>query len=102
MDLRDTDDQARFRAQVRSWLAANLPEGWNDGVREPEEMAERVAFLKRWQRALYDGGWAGLDWPEAFGGRGIGIFEEIIFHEEYVRAQAPNLINLSVGTSLTG
>ena len=102
MDLRDTPEQAAFRVDVRNWLEANLPEGWREGVREPEEMGERVAFLKRWQRALYDGGWAGLDWPEEFGGRGIGIFEEIIYHEEYVRAQAPNLINLSVGTSLTG
>ncbi len=102
MDLRDTPEQAAFRAEVRSWLAANLPDGWRDGVREPDEMGERVAFLKRWQRKLYDGGWAGLDWPAEFGGRGIGIFEEIIFHEEYVRAEAPNLINLSVGTSLTG
>lgn len=102
MDLRDTPEQAAFRAEVRSWLAANLPDGWRDGVREPDEMGERVAFLQRWQRKLYDGGWAGLDWPVEFGGRGIGIFEEIIFHEEYVRAEAPNLINLSVGTSLTG
>ena len=102
MDLRDTPEQAAFRAEVRSWLAANLPDGWRDGVREPDEMGERVAFLQRWQRKLYDGGWAGLDWPAEFGGRGIGIFEEIIFHEEYVRAEAPNLINLSVGTSLTG
>ncbi len=102
MDLRDTPEQAAFRAEVRGWLAANLPDGWRDGVREPDEMGERVAFLQRWQRKLYDGGWAGLDWPAEFGGRGIGIFEEIIFHEEYVRAEAPNLINLSVGTSLTG
>ena len=102
MDLRDTPEQAAFRAEVRCWLEANLPEGWTEGVREPEEMGERVAFLKAWQRALFDGGWAGLDWPKEFGGRGIGIFEEIIYHEEYVRVQAPNLINLSVGTSLTG
>ena len=28
MDLRDTPAEARFRAEVRAWLAANLPEGW--------------------------------------------------------------------------
>ena len=72
MDLRDTPEQAAFRAEVRSWLESNLPDGWTEGVREPEEMGERVEFLKQWQRKLYDGGWAGLDWPKEFGGRGIG------------------------------
>ena len=103
MDLRDSNEQAEFRAQVRDWLAANLPEGWGTpALREPESIEERVAFVKAWQRKLYDGGWAGLDWPRAYGGREIGIFENIIFHEEYAAARAPDMISISVGPSLVG
>ena len=103
MDLRDTPEQAAFRREVRTWLERNLPEGWREGkVREPEDAAERVAFLKRWQRKLFEGGWAGLNWPKEYGGRAIGTIEYLIWAEEYTRLEAPNMINLSVGTALVG
>jgi alkylation response protein AidB-like acyl-CoA dehydrogenase len=97
LDLRDSPEEARLRAEVRGWLERHRP-------REPvpEEAGARVAFLKRWQRALYDGGWAGLSWPRAVGGRDLGPVEHLIFHEEYHRARAPDLIHLSVGPSLVG
>jgi alkylation response protein AidB-like acyl-CoA dehydrogenase len=61
-----------------------------------------VAFLKRWQRQLYDGGWAGLDWPEAYGGRDVGVIKNMIWNEEYMRLRGPDQISMSVGTSLVG
>jgi alkylation response protein AidB-like acyl-CoA dehydrogenase len=103
MDLRDTPEQARFRDEVRGWLRENLPPGWGTPAFEaPTDDDGRVAFLKSWQRRLHAGGWAGLDWPKEYGGRGIGIVESIIFGEEYAAAKAPNMINLSVGPSLVG
>ena len=27
--------------------------------------------VRAWSRALYDGGWVGITWPEAYGGRGL-------------------------------
>ena len=103
MELRDSPEQARFRAEVRTWLSANLPAGW--GTRSyvlPETPEEEVAFLRDWQRKLYDGGGAGLDWPRAYGGRELGVFEQIIHLEEYTRARGPNLISMSVGSTLVG
>ncbi|MCZ6784915.1 MAG: acyl-CoA dehydrogenase family protein [Proteobacteria bacterium] len=103
MDLRDTPAEAAFRQQVRSWLQSHLPAGWGTpAFREPEDPAAHVAFLKEWQRTLYEGGWAGLAWPRAYGGRELGLVENIIYYEEYARARAPNLIHLSVGPSLVG
>ncbi len=103
MDLRDSPEQAAFRTQVRDWLSANLPEGWGTAAfSEPETIDERVAFVKAWQCRLYEGGWAGLDWPRAYGGREIGIIENMIFHEEYAAARAPDMISISVGPSLVG
>ncbi|MDJ0866043.1 MAG: acyl-CoA dehydrogenase family protein [Myxococcota bacterium] len=103
MDLRDTPAQAAFRREVRDWLAANLPSGWGTpGFAMPETGAERVAFGRTWQRRLHEGGWAGLDWPREYGGRGASASEQLIFSEEYAAAGAPDLIMLSVGTSLVG
>lgn len=103
MDLRDSPDEARFRSEVREWLRDHLPEGWGTpACPEPETTAERVAFGRRWQRQLHDGGFAGLTWPREYGGRGAGAIEAMIWGEEYARARAPDLIQLSVGTSLVG
>ncbi len=103
MDLRDSPEEARFRRDARAWLEANLPEGWGTPAwRKPPDAFGEVAFLKQWQRKLFDGGFAGLDWPVAYGGRDVGVIQNMIWHEEYTRARAPNQISLSVGTSLVG
>ncbi len=103
MDLNDSPEEAKFRAKAREWLEANLPEGWGTAAfPKPSTPAEEVAFLKQWQGQLYEGGWAGLDWPKAYGGQEVGLVENMIWLEEYTRARGPNLISLSVGTSLVG
>ena len=103
MELRDSPEQARFRAEVRAWLEDNLPAGWGTPAYVlPETPEEEVAFLRNWQRKLYEGGWAGLDWPRAYGGRELGVFEQIIHQEEYTRVRGPNLISMSVGSTLVG
>ena len=103
MDFRPTDDEARFRADVRQWLRAHLPPDWGTpAYREPATAAGKVAFAKSWQRTLFAGGWAGIAWPTEYGGRGAGIIDQLIFNEEYALARAPDLINLAVGLGLVG
>ena len=103
MDLRDTPEEAAFRDEVRSWLRENLPEGWGTpAFPMPKTAEERVAFGRRWQRQLLDGGWAGLSWPREYGGRGAGVIESLIWGQEYARARGPNLIQMSVGPALVG
>jgi len=103
MDLRLNSAEAAFQRDVREWLRANLPEGWGaPGYRKPEEPADKVAFARRWQRTLYDGGWAGLHWPREYGGRGATPIERFLFAEEYTRRGAPPMIDIGVGPGLTG
>jgi len=103
MDLRDSAEEARFRAEIRRWLRENLPEGWGTPACPlPETGAERVAFGRAWQRKLFEGGWAGLTWPREYGGRGAGPIESLIWGEEYARASGPDLIQLAVGMALVG
>ena len=62
VDFRDTPEEARFRDEVRSWLDANLP----DELRGHGGGAARFdgPEVRAWSRALYDGGWVGISWPE--------------------------------------
>jgi len=103
MDLCLTSEELRFRAELRTWLEANLPRGdRTSATREPATAAERVALAKAWQARLFEGGWAGITWPREYGGRGATILEQLIFNEECARVRAPDSINLAVALGLVG
>jgi alkylation response protein AidB-like acyl-CoA dehydrogenase len=103
MDFRLSPAEEAFQREVRDWLRANLPAGWGTPEhRPPEDPAEKVAFARRWQRTLHEGGWAGLHWPREYGGRGAQPIEQLLFAEEYTRQGAPSMIDIGVGPGLTG
>lgn len=103
MEFRLTEEEQRFRGEVRAWLEGNLPQGWGSaGYPEPQTAADKIALTKSWQRTLYDGGWAGITWPKDVGGRGFGIVQQLIFNEEVARVRAPDSINLAVALGLVG
>ena len=103
MHLSYTPDEEQYRDQVRAWLAANLPTNWEGlGDGTSENMDQWMAFLKDWQRKLYEAGWAGISWPKEYGGRGATINEQLIFTEEMALAKAPNSMNVAIGIELVG
>jgi acyl-CoA dehydrogenase len=70
-----------FRAEARAWLAEHAP-----AMRQRLDAAatdrDRFAASRAWQRALFDGGWAGITWPAEYGGRGGTARQASIFAEE--------------------
>ena len=103
MEFAFSPAEEAFRARIREWLRANLPASWGTpGHVKPGTPAEKVAFAKQWQRKLYDGGWAGLSWPKEYGGRALSPLEQLLFHEEYFAAGAPDMIDIAIGPNLTG
>ncbi|MBV8065542.1 MAG: acyl-CoA dehydrogenase family protein [Actinobacteria bacterium] len=99
MDLRDTPEEAAFRAELRAWIDANLPEdrrGWRGG-----EQRFGDDFGREWSRALYEAGYAGLTWPKEYGGAGAPYSHQAIFYEEMARAQAPAHVGV-IGLGMAG
>jgi alkylation response protein AidB-like acyl-CoA dehydrogenase len=87
MDLRYTASEQAFRDELRHWLASVLPDV---GSPPPhDDWSARRAYDLRWQRLLYDAGYAGVDWPAEGGGQGASPVEQLIFKEECERAGAP-------------
>jgi alkylation response protein AidB-like acyl-CoA dehydrogenase len=84
MDLDWSPEARAFREELRDWLTGNVPR-----ERRPHDPAAGAAFDRAWQRRLFDAGWAGLNWPAEYGGRGLSIVQQIIWYEEYVRAGGP-------------
>jgi alkylation response protein AidB-like acyl-CoA dehydrogenase len=87
MQLTEVETDAGFRAQVRDWLHENVP-------REPRPVEDRQAgraYDLAWQRTQYEGGYAGVSWPAEYGGVGMGLSQQLIWYEEYVHANAPDI-----------
>ena len=84
MDILFSPEEQSFREECRDWLHANVP-----AERRPMDAAEAIEFDKAWQRRLFEAGWAGINWPVEYGGRGLSIVQQVIWLEEYARAHAP-------------
>jgi len=99
MDLNLTSEEEAFRDELRGWLEAHAPKDWEH--RRDESIDGHFDFLERWQRTLYDGGWAGISWPNAYGGRGASLMQQVIFWQEMALAGAPPMANV-LGLGLVG
>jgi alkylation response protein AidB-like acyl-CoA dehydrogenase len=95
MDLTLSPSEQAFRDELRGWIAANHPGP------EPEGDEAGFQFRRDWQRALHVAGWAGLSWPDEYGGRGATLVEQAIFNEELARARAPQMANV-LGLAMGG
>ena len=84
MDFHFTPAQDAFRQELRTWLAANVPPDQGPLRHlQPQASAADLAFLKDWQRTVFEGGWTGISWPKEYGGRGASLIERMILDEEW-------------------
>ena len=87
MNINDTPEQARFRAQVRAWIDRAVPpalKGRRLGLATgsgptPEELRPR-------EDALAEAGWLAPAWPREVGGAGFDVVRMVLFEEELLRA----------------
>lgn len=88
-------DDVAFRALVREWLAEHVTGEFAELKGRGGPGDEEVGFDIRvaWEEVLGAAGWIGLGWPVEYGGRGATISQQIIWAEEYTRAQAPARVN---------
>ena len=101
MDLNLSPSEEAFRREFSGWLQSNLPaEHRSSRLRElPEEEANDVR--RAWEQKLGEGGWLGVSWPKEYGGRGATSMEQVIYHQERLRADAPEPLGI-LGLSLVG
>lgn len=103
MKLTFSKEDEQFRAEIASWLKANL-------VGEFEQLKYRGGpgdehmfshERKVWEQKLAEGGWTCVGWPKEHGGRGASIEQQVVFFEEYARAGSPGRVG-HIGEGLAG
>ena len=94
MDLTYTAAEEEFRRELRSWLQANIPAEWRrPGFWASLDEDESFRLRRDWERDKADAGFAGIEWPTEYGGRGGTPGMKAIYDEEMVLADAPRTVN---------
>lgn len=88
MDLSFTPEHEQFRREFGAWLDEHDP-GPLDPPATPRGLRQHLA----WEATLNAAGYAAPGWPERFGGRGMNLWGELVYDEEYVRRQLPERLN---------
>lgn len=101
MDFDYTPQEEVFRQELRAWLAANPPDGYDPVTFLHLDQDARFAIQLTWQKQLHRAGWVGLQWPRAYGGRGATVMEQTIYRQEMVRARMPEVANF-MGIRIAG
>ncbi len=94
MDLSYTAEEEAFRVELRGWLVAHIPEEWT-APGYWASLPEEQSFQQRrdWERDKALAGFAGIQWPTEYGGRGGTPGMKAIYDREMVLARAPQTVN---------
>src|SRR6218665_1727472 len=90
MDLNFTPEELAFRAEIRAWVAANLPADISHKVHNALRLNK--SDMQRWAKLLGAKGWHGWAWPKQFGGPGWNAVQRHLFEEECALAGAPRIV----------
>ncbi len=90
-----TDDELAFREEVRAFFRDDMPRDIADKQRLGVPL-EREDFI-RFQKLLFEKGWAGYNWPVEYGGTGWTPVQKYIFSHEMAAANAPGIIPFGLG-----
>jgi len=91
-------DPEVFRADCRAWIQQHRQLAPAAGG---ELTAERVDRWRVWSQLIHAGGFAGITWPEEYGGRGLSARHQAIWLEEIAAAQVPDHLGV-IGLGMAG
>lgn len=86
MNFDDSPQDAAFRKEFSTWLAANAPAF---ELRSHLSRDEEIKATRAWQAHKAQSGYAAFTWPKELGGRGGTQYEWLLFTEEESKYRLP-------------
>jgi alkylation response protein AidB-like acyl-CoA dehydrogenase len=94
VDLSYSEQDEQFRTEFRAWLDGHLPKEWRQrGFWSSMTPEESFRLRREWEADKARAGFAGIQWPQEYGGRGGTPAQRAIYDEEMVRHRAPMTVN---------
>src|SRR5689334_2843567 len=90
MDLEFSKEELAFREEVREFVTTKLPADIRAKVDSGFPLTKDDAT--RWQKILFEKGWAAPNWPVEYGGTGWTPTQIYIFDDELGAAGAPPVV----------
>ena len=95
MDFGFTEEEQRFRADLRSFLDRELPDWWRGMFVEDDRV---FPLTREICRKLAERGWLTMAWPKEYGGQEASVWKQAILREEmwaHHEPRGPQYMNLS-------
>jgi len=90
-------DLETWRAKAAAWCETMVPM-FGKAARQGLSVEDDLALGRRYQKAKFDAGYAGINWPVDLGGQGLGHIEKITFEAEEMKHGFPNVyFGISLG-----
>jgi alkylation response protein AidB-like acyl-CoA dehydrogenase len=97
MLFHDSPEHAAFRAELKKFLAEELPtEDWDMRNDRDHISAEQARFTQEFRKKLAGRGWLTMGWPKDFGGEGASYMTQTVYMEEMSAAGAPGAYDQGV------
>jgi alkylation response protein AidB-like acyl-CoA dehydrogenase len=103
VNTRFSKEDEAFREEIAAWLSQHLT-GEFESVRGRGGPGDEHAMFEErhaWEKKLGEDGWIGVGWPKDVGGRDLSLNQQVIFYEEYARAEGPGRVG-HIGEGLLG
>lgn len=94
MHVEFTSDELAFREEVRQFFREKFPADIRN--KQMNAIALSKDDMVRWQKILYEQGWAAVNWPVEYGGTGWSAIQKYIFANEIAEANAPDMVPFGV------
>ncbi|MEX2296745.1 MAG: acyl-CoA dehydrogenase family protein [Dongiaceae bacterium] len=95
MDLKFSAEAEKFRAEVRAFIAAELPSEIRTSV-AADRMDLAPELQRRWMRILAERGWGAPSWPREYGGAGWTDEQFYVFERELALMDAPRIASFGI------
>ena len=90
ISLGDTEQEAAWREEVRTFITNEAPAALQAGGEQGENaLFGRMGAIKEWRDKVVKKGWIAPSWPARYGGADMSVVDQFVMNEEFAESGVP-------------